>query len=95
MPRPRTFAYLAYLYGEEAAGEALVSEVDQRIARLHAVVDQHPLEHRPGVIVLSSSQAITAAGSGSTEDGVIQLAGARNLAAEPASSATRPFRSRC
>ena len=74
--------FMAYLYGEEDRGEELVAEVDQRIARLHAVVDHHPRDQRPGVVVLSSSQTITAAGGGSTEDGVIQLAGARNLAAE-------------
>ena len=74
--------FLAYLYGEEDRGEALVREVDQRIGRLHAVVDRHPLSQRPSAIVLSGGQSITVAGAGTTEDGVLQLAGARNAAAD-------------
>jgi len=74
--------FLAYLYGEEERGEALVSEVGQRIARLNAVVERHPRDRRPGVVVLEGGQTITAAGGGTTEDGVLQLAGARNAAAE-------------
>ena len=74
--------FLAYIYGEEARGEALVSEVSDRIASLKRVTDRHPVESRPRVVVLSIAQNITAAGSGTTEDGVLQLAGARNAAAE-------------
>jgi hypothetical protein len=40
--------FLAYLYGEEARGEALVREIDGRIARLRAVAARHPLEQLNG-----------------------------------------------
>jgi iron complex transport system substrate-binding protein len=73
---------LAYLYGEEERGEALVREVDDHIARLRAVVDRHPRGQRPSAVILSGGQSITIAGDGTTEDGVLQLAGARNAAAE-------------
>ena len=73
---------LAYLYGEEERGEALVSELEQRIARLNAVVERHPRNRRPSVLILEGGQTVTAAGGGTTEDGVLQLAGARNAAAE-------------
>jgi iron complex transport system substrate-binding protein len=81
--------FLAYLYGEEERGEALVSEVGQRIARLNAVVERHPRDRRPSVVVLEGGQTITAAGGGTTEDGVLQLAGARNAAAEAGISGNR------
>ena len=73
--------FLAYVYGEEQRGEALVREIDDRLARLRAVTARHAAE-RPSAIVLSGGQTISAAGSGTTEDGVLTLAGARNAAAE-------------
>jgi len=81
--------FLAYLYGEEERGEELVREVGQRIARLTAAVERHPRGTRPNVIVLEGGQTITAAGSGTTEDGLLQLAGARNAAAEAGISGNR------
>src|SRR5262249_61098056 len=57
-------------------------EVDERIARLRAVAERHPVDRRPRVMVLNGGQTITTAGSGTTEDGILQLAGARNAAAE-------------
>jgi iron complex transport system substrate-binding protein len=80
---------LAYLYGEEAAGEALVGEVEQRIARLNGLAERYPLDRRQRVIVVAGGQSITVAGSGTTEDGVLQLAGARNAAAEAGISGNR------
>ena len=74
--------FLAYLYGEEAAGDALVHEVEDRIQGLQALNGRHPLSQRPSAIVLSGGQSITVAGAGTTEDGVLQLAGARNAAAD-------------
>ncbi|HEY3063807.1 MAG TPA: ABC transporter substrate-binding protein [Chloroflexota bacterium] len=74
--------FLAYLYGEEARGEELVRQTTERMARLRAISDQHPRERKPKVAVLFGGQTISIAGSGTTEDGVIELAGARNAAAE-------------
>jgi cobalamin transport system substrate-binding protein len=73
---------LAYLYGEEARGEDLVREVSERIARLEAVADRHPRDQRPRVLLMNGGQTISVAGLGTTEDGVLDLAGARNVAAE-------------
>src|SRR4029453_6106605 len=67
--------FLAYLYGEEARGEALISEIDQRLARLNAVTGRQPRDRRPSAIVLQGGQTITAAGSGTLEDGVPTPAG--------------------
>ncbi len=67
----------------------MVSEVGQRIARLNAVVERHPRDRRPSVVVLEGGQTITAAGAGTTEDGVLQLPGARNAAAEAGISGNR------
>jgi ABC-type Fe3+-hydroxamate transport system substrate-binding protein len=74
--------FLAYLYGAEARGEALVREVDDHITRLQAVLGRHPSEQRPSAVILSGGQAVSVAGSGTTEDGVLELAGGRNAAAE-------------
>jgi len=74
--------FLAYVYGEEARGEALVHEIDDRLARLREVTDRHPPPQRPSAIILSGGQTISAAGSGTTEDGVLSVAGARNAASE-------------
>jgi iron complex transport system substrate-binding protein len=74
--------FLAYLYGEEERGEALAREVEDQLARLRAVVERHPPERRPSAIILSGGQTISAAGSGTTEDGVLTVAGARNAAVD-------------
>lgn len=71
--------FLAYLYGEEARGEALIQEVRGRIERLERGVASVPPEGRPRVLVLVGPSA---AGAGTNEDGVLKLAGARNAAAE-------------
>jgi iron complex transport system permease protein len=74
--------FLAYLYGEEERGEALIRELDARMARLAAVAKRHPSDQRPSAIVLNGGQTIGTAGAGTTEDGVLALAGVRNAAAE-------------
>jgi iron complex transport system substrate-binding protein len=74
--------FLAYVYGEEEKGESLVREVQGRIARLSAVASKRPREQWPRAIVLSGGQTVDAAGSGTTEGGILELAGARNAAAE-------------
>jgi iron complex transport system substrate-binding protein len=74
--------FLAYLYGEETRGEAVALRVETRISRLRAVTTQHPRDGWPKALVLSSGHPLSAAGSGTTEDGVLGLAGLRNAAAE-------------
>lgn len=74
--------FLAYLYGEEEKGEALIREVNQQVDRLKASTAGRPLSSRPSAIVLSGGQTVNAAGSGTTEGGILELAGARNAAAE-------------
>ena len=39
--------FLAYLYGEEARGEALIAEIEQHLARLSAITSRHPRDQRP------------------------------------------------
>jgi iron complex transport system substrate-binding protein len=74
--------FLAYVYGEEPRGEALASDIQSRIARLQSVTAKHPRDQWPRAVVLNSGHPLTAAGSGTTEDGVLSLAGLRNAAAE-------------
>ena len=71
--------FLAYLYGEEARGEALIAEVQSRLQRLMRMVDGQRSQTPPRVLLFSGT---TAAGSGTNEDGLLRLAGAANAAAE-------------
>jgi len=74
--------FLAYLYGEEARGEVVAQDIQAHIARLNALSERHPREEWPRALVLSPGHPLNAAGSGTTEDGVLTLAGLRNAAAE-------------
>ncbi len=74
--------FLAYLYGEEERGDALIRDVEERLRRLAQLTARRAREQRPSAIVLSGGQTVSAAGSGTIEDGVLALAGARNAAAE-------------
>lgn len=71
---------LAYLYGEEEGGEALVKEVSERLARLEAVVGKKPTAQRPRVISLTDK--LNTPGKNTTMDGIIVRAGGINAAAE-------------
>jgi len=77
--------FLAYLYGEEARGEALIEEVRQRVQRVEAIAAQQP-QPRPRALLLTGS---TAAGSGTNEDGLLRLVGASNAAADAGISGHR------
>jgi iron complex transport system substrate-binding protein len=72
--------YLAYLYGEEAKGEALITEVNDRLARLEAVIGKKPQSERPKVISLTDT--LNTPGKNTTMDGIILRAGGLNGAAE-------------
>jgi iron complex transport system substrate-binding protein len=74
--------FLAYVYGEEARGEAVAQDVEARIGRLRALSARRPRDRWLKALVLSSGHPLSAAGSGTTEDGVLELAGLRNAAAE-------------
>jgi iron complex transport system substrate-binding protein len=71
--------FLAYLYGEEERGEALIAEVSEQLQRLQRVVAGQGAQPSPRVLLFSGT---TAAGGGTNEDGLLRLAGARNAAAE-------------
>jgi ABC-type Fe3+-hydroxamate transport system substrate-binding protein len=74
--------FLAYLYGEEGRGEAVAQDIQAHIARLNALTARHPRAEWPRALVLSAGHPLNAAGSGTTEEGVLTLAGLRNAAAE-------------
>jgi iron complex transport system substrate-binding protein len=72
--------YLAYLYGEEEKGEALIKEVNERLARLEAVAGKKAQTERPKVISLTDT--LNTPGKNTTMDGIIRRAGGINAAAE-------------
>ena len=71
--------FLSYLYGEEERGEELIAEVRADVRRLQQVVEAQRSQPPPRVLLFSGT---TVAGSGSNEEGLLRLAGARNAAAE-------------
>ncbi len=77
--------FLAYLYGEEERGDALVREVRQRVSRIDSVVALKAQTQRPRVLILSGVSgggAFSVAGKSTTRDGIILRAGGINAAAE-------------
>lgn len=77
---------LAYLYGEEARGEALVAEVEGQLARIDAAVARGGAT-RPRVLFLQNNAYV--AGAGSTGDQMIARAGGVNVAAEAGIAGTK------
>jgi len=71
---------LAYLYGEEQRGDALIAEVRAALAKVDAVVTKKTAAERPRVLFLAGN--VFAAGAGSNEDGIVRRAGGINVAAE-------------
>lgn len=71
--------FLAYLYGEEERGEALIREISARLARLDQVVAGKTGAQRPAVIRLTDK--LNTAGRDTTVDGIIRRAGGINAAA--------------
>lgn len=72
--------FLAYLYGEEEKGEALIKEVTERLNRLEAVLGKRPQDQRPKVISLTDK--LNTPGKNTTMDGIIRRAGGINAAAD-------------
>lgn len=69
---------LAYLYGEEERGETLIQELRGQIDRITTALAKEPSQTKPRVLLLEGSFT---AGRGTTEDGILNLAGATNAAA--------------
>jgi iron complex transport system substrate-binding protein len=71
--------FLAYVYGEEEGGQALILEVRERLAALDRLVSTQSPQTRPRALIMEGTST---PGSGTTEDGILRLAGAINAAAE-------------
>ncbi|MBI3979873.1 MAG: ABC transporter substrate-binding protein [Chloroflexi bacterium] len=71
---------MAYLFGEEERGEALVRELEERLAAIDRIVQPKPAGARQRVLMLVAKNFTP--GEGSTEDAVIRRAGGINVAAE-------------
>jgi iron complex transport system substrate-binding protein len=78
--------FLAYVYGEEERGEALIREVRERVKHIDGVVATKPEAQRPRVLILSGVSAgggvYSVSGKDTTRDGIIVRAGGINPAAE-------------
>lgn len=78
---------LAYLYGEEERGEALVAEVEGRLAKIDAAVRRANAPSRPRVLFLQNNAYVS--GADSTGDGIIARTGGINVAAEAGITGTK------
>ena len=80
--RIQDILFIGYIYGEEERALELAEEVRQRLNRLQEIVGRVG-ETSPRVIALTRYfDSIWTAGIGSTEGGIIEAAGALNVAAE-------------
>lgn len=75
-----TIRYLAYLYGEEERAERLITQVRSRLERVQSIVATKPANARPRVLFYQGKKF--AHGKGTNADGIIQVAGGINVAAE-------------
>ena len=73
---------IGYIYGEEARALKLAREVQERLERLRAAVGRTGGESPRVVALTRYFDSIWTAGIGSTEGGIIEAAGAINVAAE-------------
>ena len=72
---------MGYIYGEEERAQKLAIEVESRYAELEKVVSRVPDGKRPLVLAIASfSNQFYGAGQGSTEGGIIEVAGGVNTA---------------
>ena len=78
---PQTIRWLARISGDEAAGERMVATVQQRLARVDAVVATKPSAERPRTLLVTSA-GYWVAGDGALRDVQLVRAGGRNAAAE-------------
>jgi iron complex transport system substrate-binding protein len=78
---------LAYLYGEDARGDELIRGINDRLARIDAVVAKHAGEPKPRILLLQGNAYV--AGADSNMDGILRRAGGVNVAAESGISGTK------
>lgn len=78
---------LAYLYGEDARGDEVIRGLNERLAKIDAVVAKHASEPKPRILLLQGSAYV--AGTDSNMDGIIRRAGGINVAAESGISGTK------
>ena len=72
---------MGYIYGEERRAEQLANEVRSRYDELEKIVSAVPDAKRPLVLAIASfSNQFYGAGKGSTEGGIIEVAGGVNTA---------------
>ena len=78
---------LAYLYGEDQRGEDLIRSLNDRLAKVDAVVARHAAEPKPRILLLQGNAYV--AGAGSNMDGMIRRVGGVNVAAESGITGTK------
>lgn len=78
---------LAYLYGEDQRGDDLARSLNDRLARVDAVVARHASEPKPRILLLQGNAYV--AGAGSNMDGMIRRVGGINVAAESGITGTK------
>jgi iron complex transport system substrate-binding protein len=78
---PRTVRWLARIAGEDAAGERMVKAIEDRLARVAAVVDAKPENARPRTLFVTGPGYFVV-GVGALRDVSLRRAGGRNAAAE-------------
>ncbi len=71
---------LAYLYGEDQRGDDLARSLNDRLAKVDAVVARHATEPKPRILLLQGNAYVS--GAGSNMDGMIRRVGGVNVAAE-------------
>jgi iron complex transport system substrate-binding protein len=73
---------LAYMLGAEDQAEKLIAQIQSRIDFVQSSVADAANTKKPGVLVVAKfSDSISAAGSGTTEGGIVGQAGGENVAA--------------
>ncbi|MCS6801761.1 MAG: ABC transporter substrate-binding protein [Chloroflexota bacterium] len=78
---PEQIRWLGRVVGEDAAAERMVTTLQERLARVDAVVRTKPETARPRVLFITSA-AYFVAGDGALRSVLLQRAGGRNAAAE-------------
>ncbi|GIW05529.1 MAG: periplasmic-binding protein [Dehalococcoidia bacterium] len=78
---PRTIRWLARISGDDAAAERMIAAIEQRLARIDAVVATKPEAERPRTLLITGA-GYAVAGEGALRSSLLRRAGARNAAAE-------------
>jgi iron complex transport system substrate-binding protein len=78
---PRIIRWLARIADEDAAGERMVKLIDDRLARVDAIVKAKPESARPKTLFVTGTGYFVV-GDGALRDVTLRRAGGRNVAAE-------------